>query len=102
MLSNMSSHQSEEPRRLGIAFTIEGVDEMTFVKILNDLMHEDVFKKPLKVQASEPREGQAAGLLLTFPPDHKEIGHQAVQRLKTLLLRYGIQIDSVEQQGPKN
>lgn len=95
---NQQPETSAEAARMGVAFTLEGVDEITFVKILNDIMHEDVFKRPLSVQASEPQEGSPAALLLTFPPAHEEQGNQAVQRLKTVLLRYNIQIDSVREQ----
>ncbi|WP_233554533.1 MULTISPECIES: hypothetical protein [Deinococcus] len=81
--------------RNGIAFTLDGVDELTFTRILNDLMHDQAFKKPLQVQAREPRAGQAGALTLVFHPEARSQAVAAMQRLKTILLRYGVQVDSV-------
>lgn len=81
--------------RSGIAFTLDGVDGLTFTRILNDLMHDGAFRKPLQVQAREPRAGQPGALTLVFHPEARSQALQAMQRLKTILLRYGVQVDSV-------
>lgn len=82
-------------QKQGITFTLDGVDELTFARVLNDLMHDPAFKKPLQVQAREPRSGQASALTLVFDPAGKAQAVAAMQRLKTILLRYGVQVDSV-------
>lgn len=79
----------------GIAFTLDGVDELTFACILRDVMQDDHFRKPLQVQAQEPRPGQAARLTLVFREGHRVLAVAAMQRLKTVLLRYGVQVDSI-------
>lgn len=81
--------------RQGISFTLDGVDEITFAKILRDVMNDDAFKKPLQVQAQEPRPGQSARLTLAFYSEGRTQAVEAMQRLKTLLLRYEVQVDSV-------
>jgi hypothetical protein len=81
--------------RLGIAFALAGVDELTFTRILRDLMHDPAFRRPLQVQAEEPRPGHNARLTLAFLPANREQAVTAMQRLKTLLLRYGVQVDSI-------
>ncbi len=87
------------PTRQGIAFTLGGLDELTFARILRDVMQDDVFRKPLQVQAQEPRPGQSARLILGFYPEGRTQAAQASQRLKTLLLRYGVQVDSIHVPG---
>ncbi|MFB9990743.1 hypothetical protein ACFFLM_01905 [Deinococcus oregonensis] len=84
-----------EQQRLGIAFALAGVDELTFTRILRDLMHDPAFRRPLQVQAEEPRPGHSARLTLAFLPVDREVALNAMQRLKTLLLRYGVQVDSI-------
>lgn len=79
----------------GIRFVLEGIDELTFVRVLNDLMHDPAFAKPLQVQAQPPKAGQEAALTLVFGPGERERAAAAMQRLKTIMLRYGVQIDSV-------
>ncbi|MEF2279762.1 hypothetical protein V3W47_15820 [Deinococcus sp. YIM 134068] len=79
----------------GIAFTLEGVDELTFARILRDVMGDAAFRRPLQVQAQEPRPGSPARLTLVFRPADRTRAVDAMQRLKTVLLRYGVQIDSV-------
>jgi len=79
----------------GIAFALEGVDEVTFMRILRDVMRDATFAKPLQVQALPPRGLEAARLTLAFQEDDRTRAVAAMQRLKTILLRYGIQIDSV-------
>ncbi|GAA0504257.1 hypothetical protein [Deinococcus depolymerans] len=86
---------SGEPAPLGIAFTLSGVDELTFTRVLRDLMHDPAFRRPLQVQAQEPRPGVAARLTLVFRPADRELALGAAQRLKTLLLRYDVQVDDV-------
>ena len=81
--------------RQGIAFTLDGVDELVFARILNDVMHDETFRKPLQVQAREPRSGQPGALTLVFHPEARSQAIAAMQRLKTILLRYDVQVDSV-------
>ena len=80
----------------GIAFTLDGVDELTFARILRDVMHDDAFGKPLQIQAQEPRPGQSARLTVAFRRQDRTRAVVAMQRLKTVLLRYGVQVDSVQ------
>lgn len=84
---------SEPPQ--GIAFTLDGIDDLTFAQILRDLLHDDAFKKPLQVQAQEPRGEVPGRLTLVFTPAERARAVTAMQRLKTILLRYGVQVDSV-------
>lgn len=79
----------------GIAFTLDGVDELTFARILRDVLHDAAFARPLQVQAQEPRPGFPARLTLVFAPHQRTLAVGAMQRLKTLLLRHGVQVDSV-------
>ncbi len=99
----------------GIRFTLEGIDEITFAKVLRDLMKDPAFARPLSVQAEPPSPqphtprfpglqppGNAAAadltgaaLTLVFGPGDRQTALNAMQRLKTILLRYGVQIDSV-------
>ncbi|MFC5849899.1 hypothetical protein [Deinococcus petrolearius] len=85
--------------RQGIAFTLDGVDELTFTRILRDVMRDAAFARPLQVQAQEPRPGVSARLTLAFWPGDRAAAVNAMQRLKTVLLRYGVQIDSVHVPG---
>ena len=87
-----------DPRQ-GIAFTLDGVDELTFTRILRDVMRDAAFARPLQVQAQEPRPGVSARLTLAFLPGDRAAAVSAMQRLKTVLLRYGVQIDSVHVPG---
>lgn len=79
----------------GIAFTLDGVDELTFARILRDVLGDAAFARPLQVQAQEPRPGAAARLTLVFWPHDRTRAVAAMQRLKTVLLRYGVQVDAV-------
>jgi hypothetical protein len=83
----------------GIAFTLDGVDELTFARVLRDVLADAAFARPLQVQAQEPRPGTPARLTLVFWPRDRTRAVAAMQRLKTLLLRYGVQVDSVEVPG---
>ncbi|WP_104991657.1 hypothetical protein [Deinococcus sp. NW-56] len=83
----------------GIAFTLGGVDELTFARILRDVTRDPAFARPLAVQAQEPRPGQEARLTLVFAPGERTRAVAAMQRLKTVLLRYGVQVDSVRVPG---
>ncbi|WP_102127625.1 hypothetical protein [Deinococcus planocerae] len=83
----------------GIAFTLDGVDEITFARILRDVMRDDAFRRPLQIQAQEPRPGSPARLTLVFRPDERTRAVEAMQRLKTVLLRHGVQVDSVRVPG---
>ncbi|GGL74034.1 hypothetical protein GCM10010840_10170 [Deinococcus aerolatus] len=80
----------------GIAFTLDGVDELTFARILRDVMHDATFGRPLQIQAQEPRPGLSARLTVAFRQQDRTRAVAAMQRLKTLLLRYGVQVDSVK------
>ncbi|WP_155299081.1 hypothetical protein [Deinococcus kurensis] len=88
-----------EPDVQGVAFTLEGVEELTFTQILRDVMRDPAFARPLQVQAQEPRPGHSARLTLVFRPADRERAAQATQRLKTVLLRFGIQVDTVHVPG---
>ena len=84
----------------GIRFALEGIDEITFAKVLRDLMKDPAFARPLQVQAEPPRPQPSGGvtgatLTLVFGPEDRDAALGAMQRLKTILLRYGIQIDSI-------
>ena len=84
----------------GIRFALEGIDEITFHKVLRDLMKDPAFAKPLQVQAQPPRPAsgdveETAPLTLVFAPEHRDLAVSAMQRLKTIMLRYGVQIDSI-------
>ncbi|MCP2015408.1 hypothetical protein L1280_002570 [Deinococcus sp. HSC-46F16] len=83
----------------GIAFTLGGVDELTFARILRDVTRDAAFARPLAVQAQEPRPGQEARLTLVFMPGERTRAVAAMQRLKTVLLRHGVQVDSVRVPG---
>ena len=83
----------------GIAFTLDGVDDLTFARILRDVMSDPAFRKPLQIQAQEPRAGSPARLIVAFGPEERPRAVAAMQRLKTLLLRYGVQVDSVQVPG---
>ena len=94
----------------GIRFALEGTDEITFAKVLRDLMKDPAFARPLQVQAEPPRpqlpglqpSGSVTGaalsgavLTLVFRSEDRQTALDAMQRLKTILLRYGVQIDSI-------
>lgn len=87
----------------GIRFALEGIDEITFHKVLRDLMKDAAFARPLQVQAQPPKPPQRqqpggpedAALTLVFGPEDRELALMAMQRLKTILLRYGVQIDRI-------
>lgn len=87
------------PAPQGIAFTLGGVDEVTFVQILRDVTRDAAFARPLQIQAQEPRPGVPARLTLVFGPDERTRAVAAMQRLKTVLLRYGVQVDAVHVPG---
>ncbi|MFC3835424.1 MULTISPECIES: hypothetical protein [Deinococcus] len=93
----MSSPDSSAPQ--GIAFTLDGVDDLGFARILNDVMHDAAFGRPLQIQAQEPRTGSAARLTVVFQPEHRQVAVDAMQRLKTILLRHGVQVDSISVPG---
>ncbi len=79
----------------GLAFTLSGVDELTFFKILGDVTRDPVFARPLQVAVQEPRGGQPGKLTIAFEEGDRTAAVRAMQRLKTVLLRYGVQVDSV-------
>lgn len=85
----------------GIRFALEGIDEITFHKVLRDLMKDPAFARPLQVQAQPPRPvlngqpAETASLTLVFAPGDQGLAVAAMQRLKTIMLRYGVQIDSI-------
>ncbi|GGR21554.1 hypothetical protein [Deinococcus ruber] len=86
----------------GIRFALEGIDEITFAKVLRDLMNDAAFARPLQVQAQPPKPAQVgrppedAALTLVFDEAGRAQAIAAMQRLKTIMLRYGVQIDSVK------
>ncbi|MFC4452601.1 hypothetical protein [Deinococcus sonorensis] len=79
----------------GIRFALEGIDEPTFARVLRDLMQDPAFARPLQVQAQPPRPGVSGVLTLVFQDEHRTQAIAAMQRLKTIMLRYGVQIDSI-------
>ena len=85
----------------GIRFALEGIDEITFHKVLRDLMKDAAFARPLQILAQPPTQPPTPGgdtvgtLTLVFGPEERELAVTAMQRLKTIMLRYGVQIDSV-------
>ena len=85
---------------LGIQFTLQDMNELNFAKVLNDVMHDHAFAKPLQVQVTEPRPDGQGGftdgqLTLAFLETDRERAAAAMQRLKTILLRYGAQVDHI-------
>ncbi|ADV66298.1 hypothetical protein [Deinococcus maricopensis] len=81
--------------RQGIAFTLDGANEVTFVRVLNDVLHDAAFRRPLQVQAQEPRAGEPGRLTIAFHEGDRTRAVAAMQRLKTILLRHGLQIDNI-------
>jgi hypothetical protein len=84
----------------GIRFALEGIDEITFYKVLRDLMKDPAFSPPLQVIAQPPsapatQNIQVASLTLVFGPEANDLALAAMQRLKTIMLRYDVQIDSI-------
>lgn len=79
----------------GIAFTLDGVDDATFMRILRDLTHDAAFARPLQIQAQPPRDGASGRLTLAFAEEDRGLAVSAMQRLKTIILRYGVQVDSI-------
>lgn len=75
------------------------MDDPTFTQILRDLRTDPAFARPLQVQAQPPQPGRSARLTLVFHPADRELAVGAMQRLKTVLLRYGVQVDTVRIPG---
>ena len=91
-------HPSDEDW-LGVQFTLPDLGGLEFTRVLRDLMQDQAFARPLKVQATEPRPGAAGQVTLAFLPPDRERAYAAVQRLKTILLRYGAQVDQIRLPG---
>ncbi|AWN24698.1 hypothetical protein DKM44_13975 [Deinococcus irradiatisoli] len=89
------------PEYLGVQFTLPDLGQIEFARVLRDLMQDAAFARPLKVRASEPRPGVPGMLTLAFLPADRERAGQAVQRLKTILLRYGAQVDQIRLPGER-
>lgn len=79
----------------GIRVVIDGIDELAFVRLLADATADPAFARPLQLQVSEPRAGQPGVITLAFEAGHRQAAIHAVQRLKTLMLRHGAQVDDV-------
>ena len=79
----------------GLAFTLGGVDELTFFKILGDVTRDPTFAKPLQLLVRAPTDGQPGQLTIAFEQQDQAAALRAMQRLKTVLLRYAVQVDSV-------
>ena len=79
----------------GIVFSLAGLGELEFVQVLHDLTTDRAFRRPLQIQVQEPRGGQPGQLVLAFSPADRPLAVQAMQRLKTILLRHGVQVDDV-------
>lgn len=89
--------------RQGIVFALEGLGELDFVRVLRDVTADAAFRRPLQIRVEEPRSGQPGRLTLAFAPADRALAVAATQRLKTILLRYGVQVDTVRippQDGP--
>ncbi|GHG00527.1 hypothetical protein GCM10017783_10770 [Deinococcus piscis] len=84
-----------EREQQGIAFALEGLGELEFVQVLRDVTADPAFRRPLQIQVEEPRTGQPGRLTLAFDPADRALALTATQRLKTILLRYGVQVDSI-------
>ena len=96
----MSDSEQQGGEYLGIQFMLPGLSELDFARVLRDVMQDAAFARPLKVQASEPRPGGPDGqLTLAFLEADRERAVKAMQRLKTILLRYGSQVDAVRVPG---
>ena len=95
----------QESEWLGIQFVLPGLSELDFARVLRDVMQDAAFARPLRVRATEPRpgaDGQAGTdgqLTLAFVEADRERALAAMQRLKTILLRYGSQVDAVRVPG---
>ena len=83
----------------GIAFSLEGVDEHTFIRLLNDVTQDSAFARPLQLQAQPPKSGEVGRLTIAFEPQDRTKAIAAMQRLKTIILRYGVQVDSIRVPG---
>ena len=79
----------------GIVFALDGLGELEFVQVLRDVTADAAFRRPLQIQVTEPRAGEPGRLTLAFAPADRPLALTAMQRLKTILLRYGVQVDSV-------
>ncbi|TSA83858.1 hypothetical protein FNU79_11575 [Deinococcus detaillensis] len=88
-------HRVPEQEVLGIQFTLEDMDEMRFARVLRDITQDPAFAVPLQVRVLEPRSGIDGQVTLAFLPQDREKASAAVQRLKTILLRYGAQVDHI-------
>ncbi|WP_420595275.1 hypothetical protein [Deinococcus sp.] len=96
----MSAPENETAQEwLGIQFSLPDIDEITFARVLRDVMQDAAFAKPLQIQASEPRPGRDGQLTLAFLECDRLSAARAMQRLKTILLRYGTQVDQVRMPG---
>ncbi|MBB6098990.1 hypothetical protein HNR42_002425 [Deinobacterium chartae] len=79
----------------GITFALEGVDEPTFFQVLRDLTHDSTFARPLQLLVEPPRQGTPGRITLAFERADRERALGAMQRFKTILLRFGVQVDSI-------
>lgn len=83
----------------GFSFVLEGVDNLTFVRVLAALTRDPAFGKPLQLQVQEPRDVQPGRVTIAFWPGGRTRAVAAMQRFKTVLLDHGVQIDSVRLPG---
>lgn len=79
----------------GIRVVLQGMDELAFARLLADVTAEAAFARPLQLRLQEPRGGQPGVLTLAFAPEDRARAAAAAQRLKTLMLRHGAQVDDV-------
>ena len=79
----------------GIRFALEAVDELTFLRVLRDVVQDPAFSKPLQVLAQPPKGEDPGRLTIAFENENRTQAVQATQRLKTIMLRYAIQVDSI-------
>ncbi len=97
-----SPNQNPEQDVLGIQFTLQDMDGLTFTRVIRDIMQDQAFAVPLQVRVMEPRPGVDGQVTLAFLPPDRERASKAVQRLKTILLRYGAQVDHIRMPGEAN
>lgn len=77
---------------LGICFTLEDISAPDFQALLTDIRAKRAFAPPLSIQV---RPGAIAQLTIAFAPTERARAVAAAQRLKTLMLRYGVQVDNI-------
>lgn len=89
------------PPLQGIMFTLEGASPAQFEALLADLKADAAFARPLQIQVRAPQGAAAGQLTIAFAPAGRDRAVSAMQRLKTLMLRHGLQVDDVRLPQPE-